>query len=99
MWHFSAPRLPPAHATATTTAHPTGPCDAPIYAWIPVPSPPHLTHTRPIPPPPPLQAQLEANGAYAPEEEDEDDLDEEEMILYEAIKEKQGIARVKVRLI
>ena len=41
------------------------------------------------------QAQLEANGAYAPEEEDEEDLDEEEMILYEAIKEKQGVARVK----
>jgi hypothetical protein len=38
---------------------------------------------------------LEANGAYAPEEEDEEDLDEEEMILYEAIKEKQGVARVK----
>ena len=39
------------------------------------------------------EAALEAQGAYAPEEEDEDELDEEEMILYKAIKEKQGIAR------
>ena len=41
------------------------------------------------------EAQLEANGAYAPEEDDGEDLDEEEMVLYEAIKEKQEIARKK----
>jgi hypothetical protein len=38
---------------------------------------------------------LEASGAYAPEEDDEDDIDDEEMMLYEAIKEKQTIARNK----
>lgn len=38
------------------------------------------------------EAQLEANGAYAPEEDDEDELDDEEMILHEAIKEKQSLA-------
>ena len=39
------------------------------------------------------EAELEAQGAYAPEEEDEDDLDEKELLLYRAIKEKQSIAR------
>lgn len=41
------------------------------------------------------EEELEARGAYAPEDEDEDELDDEEMMLYEAIKEKQGIARAR----
>lgn len=45
------------------------------------------------------EAQLEASGAYELEdEEDEDELDEEDMILYEAIKEKQVIARKQSHL-
>jgi nucleolar GTP-binding protein len=44
------------------------------------------------------EAELEASGAYAPEEEDEDDLDEEEVVLYKAIKERQAIARNKSHL-
>ena len=39
------------------------------------------------------EAQLEAAGAYAPEEDDEDDLDEEEQLLYTAIKGKQDLTR------
>ncbi len=39
------------------------------------------------------EAELEARGAYAPEESDEDDIDEEEMMLYETIKDKQAVAR------
>lgn len=41
------------------------------------------------------EAQLEAAGAYEQEEDDEDEdgLTEEDMLLYEAIKEKQTIAR------
>jgi len=41
------------------------------------------------------EAALEAQGAYAPEESDEDELDEEELALYDAIKDKQAIARKK----
>ena len=37
------------------------------------------------------EAQLEASGAYAPEEEDEDELNEEELMLYDVIKKKQGV--------
>ena len=44
------------------------------------------------------EAQLEAQGAYAPEESDEDDLDEEELTLYGAIKEKQQLAKNSSRL-
>jgi nucleolar GTP-binding protein len=44
------------------------------------------------------EAQLEADGAYDLDEEDLDDLDEEERILYEAIKEKQGISRNRSHL-
>lgn len=39
------------------------------------------------------EAALEAQGAYAPEESDEDDLDEEELALHAAIREKQIISR------
>lgn len=40
------------------------------------------------------EAQLEADGAYEVFDDDEDEeLDEEEMLLYKAIKEKQSIAR------
>lgn len=39
------------------------------------------------------EAELEAQGAYAPEEDDENDLDEEEMLLYGLIRDKQSIAR------
>jgi nucleolar GTP-binding protein len=39
------------------------------------------------------EAELEASGVYMPEEDIEEDLDEEEMMLYDAIKEKQMIAR------
>lgn len=40
------------------------------------------------------EAELEANNAYSmDDEEDEDDIDEEDMLIYEAIKEKQTIAR------
>lgn len=40
------------------------------------------------------EAELEANHAYTVEDEDsEDELDDEDMALYEAIKEKQSIAR------
>jgi nucleolar GTP-binding protein len=40
------------------------------------------------------EAQLEENGAYnSNDEEEEEGLDEEEMMLFEAIKEKQTIAR------
>lgn len=41
------------------------------------------------------EEELEANQAYAMDEEDDDleDIDEEEMAIYEAIKEKQSIAR------
>lgn len=41
------------------------------------------------------EALLEANGAYAPEESDEDELDEEEMVLYDTIKERQALAKLK----
>lgn len=41
------------------------------------------------------EAELEARGAYADEDEDEEDIDEEEMILYEAIKEKQQLAKLE----
>eukprot|EP01041_Mallomonas_annulata_P009884 gene9884-20564_t len=40
------------------------------------------------------EAELERQGKYAPEEDDEDDIDDEEMDLYEAIKEKQTITRM-----
>ena len=36
---------------------------------------------------------LEEQGAYAPEEPDEDELNEEELVLYEAIRNKQSIQR------
>ena len=39
------------------------------------------------------EAQLEASGAYAPEEDDEDELNEEEIMLYDAIKKKQGVMK------
>jgi len=39
------------------------------------------------------EAQLEAQGAYAPEESDDDDIDEEEMTLFGAIREKQQLAK------
>ena len=39
------------------------------------------------------EAELEAQGAYAPEEEDEDDLDEQELLLYKAVKDRQEVAR------
>lgn len=39
------------------------------------------------------EAQLEAKGAYAPEESDDDDLDEEELTLFGAIREKQQLAK------
>lgn len=41
------------------------------------------------------EAELEARGAYAPEEDDEDAIDEEETVLYEAIKEKQALAKME----
>jgi nucleolar GTP-binding protein len=41
------------------------------------------------------EAELEAQGAYTVEDEDESDIDEEDMLLYEAIKEKQTIARAQ----
>jgi nucleolar GTP-binding protein len=44
------------------------------------------------------EATLEQQGAYAPEEDDEDDIDEEEMALFEAIKDKQAIARKASRV-
>mmetsp|Transcript_29166 Transcript_29166/g.49231 ORF Transcript_29166/g.49231 Transcript_29166/m.49231 type:complete len:659 (-) Transcript_29166:209-2185(-) len=44
------------------------------------------------------EAALEQQGAYAPEEDDEDDIDEEEMALFEAIKDKQAIARKASRV-
>lgn len=37
--------------------------------------------------------QLEANGAYAPEEDSDNDLDDEEIILYKAITDKQRTTR------
>jgi nucleolar GTP-binding protein len=39
------------------------------------------------------EAELEARGAYAPEEDDEDDIDEEEMLMYDTIKDVQAVAR------
>lgn len=40
------------------------------------------------------ESELEASGAYAlDEDDDDDDIDEEDMLIYEAIKEKQTIAR------
>ena len=39
------------------------------------------------------EAELEAQGAYAPEEEDEDDLDEQELLLYKAVKDRQEVTR------
>ena len=44
------------------------------------------------------EAQLEADGAYELDQDDIDDLDEEERVLYEAIKEKQTQARSKSHL-
>lgn len=44
------------------------------------------------------EATLEQQGAYAPEEDDEDDIDEDEMALFEAIKDKQAIARKSSRV-
>jgi nucleolar GTP-binding protein len=41
------------------------------------------------------EAELEANHAYTVEDEDESEIDEEDMLLYEAIKEKQTIARAQ----
>eukprot|EP00429_Kryptoperidinium_foliaceum_P115503 CAMPEP_0176302422 /NCGR_PEP_ID=MMETSP0121_2-20121125/61374_1 /TAXON_ID=160619 /ORGANISM="Kryptoperidinium foliaceum, Strain CCMP 1326" /LENGTH=267 /DNA_ID=CAMNT_0017643931 /DNA_START=20 /DNA_END=823 /DNA_ORIENTATION=+ len=41
------------------------------------------------------EAELEANHAYTVNDEDESDIDEEDMVLYEAIKEKQSIARAQ----
>lgn len=41
------------------------------------------------------EAELEAKHAYTVEDEDESDIDEEDMLLYEAIKEKQVIARAQ----
>lgn len=39
------------------------------------------------------EAQLEAAGAYDVEDDDDDEIDDEDMMLYEAIKDKQTIAR------
>lgn len=39
------------------------------------------------------EAELEASGAYDVEEEEEDEIDDEDMLLYEAIREKQIITR------
>jgi nucleolar GTP-binding protein len=39
------------------------------------------------------EKELEARGAYAPEESDDEDINEEEEILYDAIREKQQIAK------
>ena len=39
------------------------------------------------------EKELEDKGAYAPEESDEEDLDEEEKVLFGAIREKQQIAK------
>lgn len=40
------------------------------------------------------EAELEANNAYSlDDDDDDDDIDEEDMLIYEAIKEKQIIAR------
>lgn len=44
------------------------------------------------------EAELEAQGAYAPEDSDEDDLDEEELALHSAIRDKQIIARKDARV-
>jgi nucleolar GTP-binding protein len=44
------------------------------------------------------EAELEARGAYAPEEDDEDEIDEEEMLLYDTIKEKQSLAKLESHL-
>ena len=44
------------------------------------------------------EAQLEADGAYELDQEDIDDLDEEERVLYEAIREKQALARARSQL-
>lgn len=41
------------------------------------------------------ETALEESGAYTVEEEDDSDIDEEDMLLYEAIKEKQTIARAQ----
>jgi len=41
---------------------------------------------------------LEAQGAYAPEESDDEDLDEEELTLYTAIKDKQQVAKNESKL-
>jgi len=44
------------------------------------------------------EAQLEAEGKYDLDDEDAEDLDEEELAIYNAIKEKQIIARKKSHL-
>ena len=44
------------------------------------------------------EAALEQQGAYAPEEDDDDEIDEDEMALFEAIKDKQTIARKSSRV-
>lgn len=44
------------------------------------------------------EAQLEADGAYDLDLADMDDLDEEERVLYEAIREKQNLARHRSHL-
>eukprot|EP00595_Chromulina_sp_UTEXLB2642_P003203 CAMPEP_0196767902 /NCGR_PEP_ID=MMETSP1095-20130614/42098_1 /TAXON_ID=96789 ORGANISM="Chromulina nebulosa, Strain UTEXLB2642" /NCGR_SAMPLE_ID=MMETSP1095 /ASSEMBLY_ACC=CAM_ASM_000446 /LENGTH=358 /DNA_ID=CAMNT_0042136715 /DNA_START=796 /DNA_END=1872 /DNA_ORIENTATION=- len=41
------------------------------------------------------EAELEAKGVYEPEDEDPEDLNEEEMILYDTIKEKKELSRLE----
>jgi len=44
------------------------------------------------------EAQLEASGAYAAEEECGEELQEDELTIYEAIKEKQNLSKMESRL-
>lgn len=44
------------------------------------------------------EQELEAKGAYAPEESDDEDLDEEEKVLFGAIREKQQMAKNASRM-
>ncbi|RYG65631.1 NOG1 family protein [archaeon] len=44
------------------------------------------------------EAELEASGAYEVEEDSEEEVDEEDMLLYDAIKAKQTISRKMSRL-
>eukprot|EP01035_Chromulina_nebulosa_P017418 gene17418-22968_t len=41
------------------------------------------------------EAELEAKGVYEPEDEDPEDLNEEEMILYDTIREKKELSRLE----